>query len=144
MYLDISPLPSLTFCTALCLPNIFSVFINIFRAGEILWIMLFEAVRSRAKLSCLWLFFHLSFSSTETFSWISSLQTDLLSLTPQNVSLDVELLFFFINNTFGVLDMNYDSLAFKPQSIYVFRAFLLVIAKFKSVAFSKMKTEILT
>jgi len=43
--------------------------------------------------------------------------------------------YFFINNTFVVLDVNYDSLAFKPQSVYVFRAFLLVTVKFKSVGF---------
>lgn len=52
--------------------------------------------------------------------------------------------YFLFINTFGVLDTNYDSLAFKPQSVYVFRAFLLVIVKFTSVAFSKMKIEILT
>lgn len=72
-------------------------------------------------------------------------QTDLQSLMPPKVSLNVKLLFFFINSTIGVLGVNYDFLAFKPQSVYVFRAFfLLAIVKFKSMAFSKMKTETLT
>lgn len=51
------------------------------------------------------------------------------------MSLDVELSFFLINKTFGLLDVNYDFLAFKEQSVYVFRAFSLAIVKFKSMAF---------
>lgn len=133
--LAISPLPSLMLCAVLCLPNIFLCLLLPLELGKYFKLWFLGAVHSHAKLSCLWLFFYHSFSSTEIFSWINSLQPDLLSLTPQNVNLDVELLFFFINNTFGVLDVNYDSLAFKPQSVYVFRAFLLVIVKFNSMAF---------